>query len=178
LFAHFPATVREEAAELIEALAETKQEQLAGMETLLKELPSGDVRRGQKIFHGQKVACFACHAMGYLGGNIGPDLTRIGRIRSDRDLMEAILFPNLSFVRSYEPYQVITTDGKIYVGLLREDNALEIVLTTSDRKNVRILRDDIEEIQQSQVSIMPAGLDKQLSKQQLADLLEFLRSTR
>jgi putative heme-binding domain-containing protein len=178
LFAHFPTNVRRQATQLVETLARTKQQQLAGLETLLHELPSGDVRRGQIVFHGPKVACYACHAMGYLGGNIGPDLTRIGRIRSDRDLLEAILFPNSSFVRSYEPYQVITVDGKIHVGLLREDNALEIVLTTSDRKNVRILREDIDKIQRSQVSIMPAGLDKQLSNQQLADLLEFLRSTR
>ena len=116
--------------------------------------------------------------MGYLGGNAGPDLTRIGRIRSDRDMLEAILYPSASFVRSYEPYQVVTVDGQIHVGILREDNALEVVLTNTERKNVRIARSEIDEMQRAQVSIMPAGLDKQLSKQQMADLLEFLRSTR
>jgi putative membrane-bound dehydrogenase-like protein len=177
-FAHFPKEVHVKADEWLKSVATNKEEQLAGLNDLLESLPEGDIRRGQKLFHGSKVSCFACHAMGYLGGNAGPDLTRIGRIRSDRDMLEAILYPSASFVRSYEPYQVVTVDGQIHVGILREDNALEVVLTNTERKNVRIARSEIDEMQRAQVSIMPAGLDKQLSKQQMADLLEFLRSTR
>lgn len=177
-FAHFPKEVGQRAEQWMESVATSKEEQLAGLNDLLAGLPPGDIRRGQQLFHGTKVSCFACHAMGYLGGNSGPDLTRIGRIRSDRDMLEAILYPSASFVRSYEPYQVITVDGQVHVGILREDNALEVVLTNTERKNIRIARSEIDEMQRSQVSIMPAGLDKQLSQQQMADLLEFLRSTR
>ena len=56
-------------------------------------LSAGDVRRGQLIFHSEKAACYSCHAIGYRGGNVGPDLTRIGSVRADRDLLEAIVFP-------------------------------------------------------------------------------------
>lgn len=177
-FAHFPEEVQTQLQEWLKQQTQSNAEKLANLRQRLQELPPGDVRRGQKIFHGTKASCYACHAMGYLGGNIGPDLTRIGRIRSDLDLLESILYPSASFVRSYEPFQVITTSGLVHVGTLREDNALEVVLTNSDRKNVRIRRDQIEEMFPAKVSIMPAGLDKQLSTQQLADLLEFLRSTR
>lgn len=177
-FASFPATVQTDARELQKSLEMSVAQQREQLQSLLASLPAGDVRRGQQVFHSEKAACYACHAMGYLGGNIGPDLTRIGGIRQDRDLLESILYPSASFVRSYEPVNVVTTSGVVITGLLREDNGLEVVITTSERKNVRLTRDEIEEIQPGTVSVMPAGLDKQLTPQQLADLLEFLRSTR
>ena len=81
--------------------------------------PAGDVRRGQLVFNSEKAACFTCHAIGYRGGNVGPDLTKIGQVRTERDLLEAILFPSASFVRSYEPVVVATTDGKVLNGCSR-----------------------------------------------------------
>ena len=59
----------------------------------------------------------SCHRLP--GGNVGPDLTRIGSVRADRDLLEAIVFPSASFVRSFEPIAVATNDGKVFNGLLR-----------------------------------------------------------
>ena len=44
-------------------------------------------------FHSEKAACFTCHAIGYRGGDVGPDLTKVGQIRSERDLLEAIVYP-------------------------------------------------------------------------------------
>src|SRR5207249_2765473 len=111
-----------------------------------------------------------------LGGNIGPDLTRIGQIRSERDLLEAIVFPSASFVRSYEPWLVATKNGKIHNGILRKDAPDEIVLATGANEEVRIARDDIEEMQPSKVSVMPAGLDQQLTPQELVDLVTFLKA--
>ncbi len=93
-------------------------------------LAAGDVRRGQLVFHSEKAACYSCHAIGYRGGNVGPDLTRIGSVRSDRDLLEAILFPSASLVRSFEPVAIATRDGKVYNGLIRGEDADELVLAT------------------------------------------------
>ncbi len=112
--------------------------------------------------------------MGYLGGNIGPDLTRIGRTRSPRDLLEAILVPSASFVRSYEPWSVATTDGRIVSGVLRENSPAAVVLATTDRKEIRIPQAEVEEMQLSRVSVMPDGLSDQLTRQEFADLVKFL----
>ena len=150
--------------------------QKARLEELLPKLTDGDVRRGQVVFHSAKAACMTCHAVGYVGGNVGPDLTSIGKIRNDRDLLEAILFPSLSLVRSYEPVVVATKDGKVVNGLLRKDSADELVLVTGANQEARIPRGSVEEIRPGNVSVMPAGLDQQLTRQDLADLLAFLKS--
>jgi putative heme-binding domain-containing protein len=139
-------------------------------------LSAGDVRRGQFTFHSEKAACFSCHAIGYRGGTVGPDLTRIGSIRSDRDLLEAIVYPSASLVRSFEPIAVATNDGKVYNGLLRGETADELVLATGVNQESRVSRSQIEEIRPSTVSIMPAGLDQQLTPQELADLVAFLKA--
>jgi putative membrane-bound dehydrogenase-like protein len=152
----------------------TKQK--ARLEQLMATLSAGDVRRGQLVFHSEKAACFACHAIGYRGGNVGPDLTKIGSIRSERDLLEAIVYPSVSFVRSFESIAVAMSDGKVYNGLLRGETADELLLATGVNQESRVARSQIEEIRPSTVSIMPAGLDQQLTPQELADLVAFLKA--
>jgi len=146
------------------------------LDALLGSLGKGDVRRGQAVFNSQKAACLSCHAIGYVGGKVGPDLTRIGQIRSERDLLEAIVFPSASFVRSYEPVQVTTAAGKSYNGLVRQETPEHIVLALTATEEVRLARAEIEEMVPSKLSIMPAGMDKVLTKQELADLVAFLRA--
>ncbi|MEX2140722.1 MAG: PVC-type heme-binding CxxCH protein [Pirellulales bacterium] len=171
-------TVRRAAAGLIAEINKDYEQQRAELEQLLARLPTGDVRRGQAIFHNAKTACFACHAIGYVGGRTGPDLTAIGKVRSDRDLLESIIFPSISLVQSYESAVVVTKDGRSHNGLIHGETADEIVLATGPNQELRLARTDIEEQQPSKISIMPAGLDKQLTEQELGDLLAFLKSRR
>ena len=173
-----PEPVRHSATEVYTRLNADIEQQKTQLEQLLGTLKGGDARRGQAVFHNKKTACFACHAMGYLGGNIGPDLTRIGGIRSERDLLESILFPSASFVRSYEPVVILTSDGLTHSGVVRQDLSQELVVATAADKLVRIAKDDIQSLAPGRVSVMPAGLDKQLTPQEIADLLEFLKGSR
>ncbi|MBL8866396.1 MAG: c-type cytochrome, partial [Planctomycetia bacterium] len=174
----YPAKVREEAAKLYAILDAEIAKQREKLEALIKELPTGDVGRGHKVFNGVKAACAACHKIGYVGGVVGPDLTRIGSIRTERDLLESIVFPSLSFVRSYEPVRVDTLDGRQFNGILKKDAPDEIVLVVDATKEERIARDNIESFKPGTVSVMPAGLDQQLTKQDLADLVAFLRAAK
>ena len=135
----------------------------------------GDIRRGQSLFNSPKAACATCHAIGYRGGKLGPDLTSIGQIRSERDLLEAIMFPNASFVRGYEPLVVTTTAGATHSGVLKAEHPDELVLTIGESQEARIPRAQVADIQPGAASVMPAGYGDQLSRQELADLLAFLK---
>ena len=153
-------------------------DQRAKLETLLAELPKGDVRRGQQVFNGSKAVCLTCHQMGYVGGKTGPDLTRIGGTRGERDLLEAIVYPSASFVRSYEPVTATTLDGRTVNGVLRRDDAAGLVVAVSATEEVRIPRAELESLRPGTVSLMPAGFDQQLTRQELADLVAFLKASR
>lgn len=178
-FRDHPATIKGLAEPLIAQLSgdalESRREHLR---RLMEDLPEGDALRGFQVFRSSKAACSACHAVGYFGGKIGPDLTRINRIRTEQDLIEAIVYPSASFVRSYESIQVMTDDGRAISGLIANEDAQSITLTTGIDQRVRVQRDEIEAIRPSPVSIMPAGLDQQLSPQELADLIRFLKTER
>ncbi|MBA62299.1 MAG: dehydrogenase [Planctomycetaceae bacterium] len=162
---------------LIERIKAENRERITRIDKLLGQMDLGDVTRGQKVFQSTKAACTACHRIAYLGGRVGPDLTRIGQIRTERDLLEAVLFPSASFVQSFEPVSIITNTGQIYSGVIRDDNGHTIVLQLDAQKQIRLLHSEIEQQRASATSIMPAGLDKHLSDQQLVDLIKFLKAS-
>jgi putative heme-binding domain-containing protein len=175
---NYSGSIQQMANALIASLNTDADRQKAHLEELLASWPTGDIRRGQAIFNGPKAACSSCHRMGYLGGNVGPDLTAIGPARTERDLLESIIFPSASFVRSYEPYTITTKSDEEYSGVLRKDAPDEIVLATGPNTEARIARADIVEMRPGRVSVMPTGLDQLLSKQELADLVTFLKNTK
>ena len=178
VLSQFHPAVSQQAKPLLDRIAAAANERAAKFDAVLDLIDQGDVRRGQEVFYGTKASCSACHAVGYRGGRVGPDLTHVGRIRDNRSLLESILYPSASFVQSYEPINLVTTDGKVYNGVLKEENAREIVLSLDAEKTLRIRHNDIEVRRNGTVSIMPQGLEKQLTSQQLADLLVFLKSAK
>ena len=93
-------------------------------------------------------------------------------------MLEAIVFPSATLVRNYESVVVVTSEGQVHNGLVRKDSTDEIILATGPDEQVRIPRARVVEVRPSTLSIMPAGLDQQLTLQELADLLEFLKTTK
>jgi putative membrane-bound dehydrogenase-like protein len=175
LLAKYPESVQQAGQPLLTALNQDAAAQAAHLDKLLNELPPGDIRRGQQVFLGKKIACFNCHAMGYLGGRIGPDLTNIGKVRTNRDLLESIVYPSSTFVRSYEPTAIATHDGRRLEGIIARETPTEIVLTINDKVTETIPRSDIADMRPGKISIMPQGVDKALTPQELADLVTFLK---
>jgi putative membrane-bound dehydrogenase-like protein len=178
LLAKYPPAVQEQGKDLLASLNVDAAKQSAHLEELLPTLKDGDIRRGQALFNSPRAACSSCHSMGYLGGKVGPDLTSIGQVRTERDLLEAIVYPSASFVRSFEPYIVTTRNGEEVSGVLRKDAPDEVELATGPGTEARIARADIAGIRPGTVSIMPAGLEEQLTRQELGDLIAFLKATK
>ena len=176
--ARFGPAVARPSKELYRAIERDSADRREDLEKLLANLSGGDIRRGQAVFNGQKAACVTCHAIGYVGGKLGPDLSKIGQVRAGRDLLESIVYPSASFVRSYEPVSVAMKDGKVVSGLLRKDAPDEVVVAVAADREEQIARDQVEEMAPGTVSVMPAGLDRQLTPAELADLIAFLKACR
>ncbi len=117
-----------------------------------------------------------CHRINGQGETIGPDLSMVGAIRQHHELVEAILEPSASFVRSYRPVVLATADGRTQTGVIASETSTEITLRTADFAEVRIPRGEIESYRESDVSIMPAGVEQRLTRTELADLIAFLAS--
>lgn len=153
-------------------------EQKKQVDSMLASFPTGDIRRGLAVFNGAKAACRTCHAVGYVGGKVGPDLTKIGQIRNEKDLLESIVYPSSTFVRSYEPVNIAMRDGRVLSGIVKAETPETMTLTVNATETVNVPKAEVDDVSPGTVSVMPAGLDKQLSAQELADLITYLRSSR
>jgi putative heme-binding domain-containing protein len=176
--AAYPDSVRRAADALLASIHVDAARQAQQLDELLAAVRDGDAARGQTVFNGSKAACISCHTIGYVGGTLGPDLTRIGQVRSERDLLEAVVFPNVSFARGYEPAVVQTRSGVVHNGVLRVDGPDEVVLSTPAGVDTRIPRTDIADVQPGVISLMPPGFADVLTRAELADLLAFLRAAK
>ncbi len=118
-----PDSVKAKVRSAVETLSKPPADVEAKLDELLGKLKSGDATRGFQVFRSAKAACSACHRIGYVGGTIGPELTRIGATRSRRALLEAIVFPNARLEQSYTPVRILTGDGLVLNGLVVKETA-------------------------------------------------------
>lgn len=172
----YPAEVQKAAAPLFKQLEADTAKQKVRLADFEPVLTGGNAKRGHTVFFGARAACAICHTAGTEGGKVGPELSKIGSIRTGRDLLEAVLLPSASFVRGYEPYVVTTKEGRVFDGILGRDTTDVLCLVTAERSEIRIPRSALEEIQPGRVSLMPPGLEAQLNRQELSDLIAFLAS--
>ena len=175
---HLPAPWKEQAGRSVTERSSSSEVDRQRLELIAKQMPKGDVARGHRIFNSPQTACISCHAMGYVGGKVGPDLSRIGQIRTERDLLEAILYPSASFVRSYEPIVVETREGHEVSGILQRETDDELAIVSGASTVERVSRALVKEVRPGTTSVMPLGLTEHLDSQGLADLIAFLKAAR
>ena len=171
-FADYPADVQPAVKGLLTELQTAQAGRLQRLKDMESLIATGDLERGRTLFYG-KAICSTCHKVRTEGGKLGPDLTSIQKDRSAHDLLEAIVYPSVSFVREYETYRIKTKTGE-HTGIIQEQTPSAIVLGTSQTTSVRIPRADVVSMTQQTTSMMPQGLDQLLTKQEMADLLAFL----
>ena len=138
----------------------------------------GDARRGRELWQQGKGTCLACHKIGDYGRAVGPDLSHIGAIRSERDLLESILFPSSTLARDYEAHAFETRDGGQVTGVIRSHSAEGLIVVDLAGVEHVLRHDQILSQQQLEQSLMPMGLDMTLQRGELLDLVAFLRSLR
>ena len=119
----------------------------------------GDAARGRAAFLAGAGACASCHRVGDTGATIGPDLSHIGRIRTTRDLLEAITFPNATIARGYESFQLATKDGRALTGRIPRETADTVFVLTVDGREETVPRASITKFEPVAIrSCRPASI--------------------
>lgn len=130
-----------------------------------------DSAKGKEVYEKQ---CMKCHQLNGKGFAVGPDMAA-SQNRPDESLLIDILDPSSVIVVGFRAYNVSTKNGKIFTGVLAAETATSITLRKEQGAEDTILRSDIEEMIASSKSLMPDGLEKEISPQDMANLIGYLR---
>ncbi len=134
-----------------------------------------DLDRGRRLYG--IAACAVCHRFGNEGGGVGPDLTAVAGRFNVRDLLEAIVEPSKVISDQYGAVSIAKKDGRVVTGRVGNlsGNSLNVIEDMFDPgRSTNVRREDIEEIQPSKVSPMPAGLLNSLTEDEILDLVAYL----
>ncbi len=170
LLKHGDPEVRDTAEKVFAASSSPDRGKLVD-EYILTLPEKADPQRGAKLF---AKTCAACHKLGNVGQNVGPDLASVGD-KSIQGLLVAILDPNRTVEARYVNYLAVTKDGRTLTGVIATETSTSVTLVGIDGKSHSLLRTDIDELSSTGKSMMPEGLEKDLPPQEMADLLAFVR---
>ena len=173
LLNHKDAATREEAKLVLAALVPADRKQVLDQYQRALTLDA-DAKRGKLIFEKQ---CAACHKIAGVGVDVAPDISD-SRTKTPAQLLADILNPNQAIDNNYVSYTVVTTDGKSEVGVISTETPASITLRQPEGKIVLILRQDIDELRSNGISLMPEGLEKNITVEQLADLISYIKNWR
>jgi len=153
--------------------AGTSADRKAVMESFQPALKlSGDATRGAAVFNKR---CTTCHKQNGVGFEVGPNLASLTN-RTPESLFTAILDPSSAVEAKYLNFVAVTTSGRSVIGLLSTETGSSLTLVAAEAKTESILRSDIEELRSTGKSLMPEGLEKDLSHQDLADVIEYVKT--
>jgi putative membrane-bound dehydrogenase-like protein len=134
---------------------------------------TGDPERGKLVF--QKAACMTCHQLGGIGINVGPALADV-RSKPAEALLTDILDPNRAVEERWAAYTVTTRDGRQLAGLVAGETASAVEIRLPGGLSETVGRDQIASMETTGISLMPVGLDAAITKQEMVDLLAFLKA--
>jgi quinoprotein glucose dehydrogenase len=163
---------------IVEALLEWREalaESDSGNEEQLL-LAGGDVELGENLFREHPAAaCTRCHQLDGVGGDVGPRMDGIGSQQTAEYLLESIVKPNASIAEGFESVLVETKEGDYYAGVLKSESEEELVINSPEKGLIKVKTADVISREKG-LSGMPEGMDRMLSKQDLRNLIAFLRA--
>ena len=131
-----------------------------------------DPTRGLEVF---RKKCSTCHQVGKIGTQVAPDLSSV-KNKSEADLLISILDPNREAQPNFNVYTVVTLQGQIFTGIIATETSNSITLRRAEGKQDVILRSNIDELISTGTSLMPEGFEKELTPQNIADVIAFVKS--
>ena len=133
---------------------------------------TGDADLGKSVF---QTSCSACHTYAGEGGVVGPDLTGINNQPADAILLHTLV-PNYEVLPAYQAIAVETSDGRSISGWILAETDNSMTLRTAFGTEESVLRSNIVSLNNSGLSLMPDGLEQTMTKEDLANLIAYLKS--
>jgi putative heme-binding domain-containing protein len=134
-------------------------------------------QRGRTLF--AAAACFKCHRFAGQGGIVGPDLTAAARRFNNKDLLDSMTIPSRTISDQYQASMFVLDNGKTVIGRVANLSGENIMVMTNmlePGKMTAVRRSTIEEVLASKTSMMPDGLLNTLTKDEILDLIAYIRS--
>lgn len=150
---------------------QNKKDTLYGFREVLY---GGEARRGKEIFYERaEAACFRCHKINGEGGDVGPDLGKIGSQKEREYILDSIVHPNSVIAPGYENVVVTLKNGTTVMGILKQESETELLVVSPEDGPAKIKKTDIQKREKGLSSMLPE-LGTILTKQDLRDVIEFL----
>lgn len=169
LASHRDRNIRRRAEELFASLALGRRQDVVEAYRDVLTLP-GDAERGKAAF---KRVCAACHRVEGVGHEIGPNLATV-RSRGAEAILVNLLDPSREVNPQFVNYVLVTDDGRTLTGMVAAETAASVTLRRAEAATDTVLRVNIDELRSTGQSLMPEGMEKQLSKQEIADVIAYL----
>jgi putative heme-binding domain-containing protein len=169
LRAHRDRTIRERAKRIwLSMPTSVRDEVVAEYQQALRL--TGSAEKGRAVF---RIVCAGCHRAEGQGHELGPNLATIQNRGPDAILLN-VLDPNREVNPQYVNYLVVTKNGQSASGMIAGESATSITLRRGEGQSETILRSEIEELSSTGMSLMPEGVEKQVTVEAMADLLAYL----
>jgi len=168
------AKLRERAVTLLAGAVDADRQKVLTAYKPVLELKS-NVEHGRTLF---RKHCIICHRLDDTGTEVGPDLRAALRDKTAEQLLVSILDPSREVDRRFTNYLIETKSGRVLTGLIAAETATSITLRRAEKAEDTVLRNQIESIADTAKSLMPDGLEQQLTKQDVADVIGYLLSVK
>jgi putative membrane-bound dehydrogenase-like protein len=164
-------TLKDRATKLFSAIGGTDRKKVYDELKPLTEM-KGDVAKGKLVF---TKACATCHKFNGEGHTVGPDLTGVRNQPKDAILLHVIV-PNAEIYPGFTAYEIETKDDRTLSGIMTSETENSITLRAAQGIEETFLRSDVASVRAGSTSLMPNELEKTITKAELTDLLEYLKS--
>lgn len=169
LASHRDMNIRRRAEKLFASIALGRRQDVVDAHRDVLTLPA-DAERGKAVF---KRVCAACHRVEGVGHEIGPNLATV-KSRGAEAILVNLLDPSREVNPQFVNYVLLTDDGRTLTGMVTAETAASVTLRRAENATDTVLRVNIDELRSTGQSLMPEGMEKQLSKQDIADVIAYL----
>jgi len=144
-------------------------------DVIAKVMPlEGRVDAGKELFNAQ--SCINCHTFANGQQPKGPHLVDIGKRYKKEELVESMLDPSKKIAQGFDTWTFAMVDGKVHTGFVVLESAETVTVRGTDGLSKELPQQHIDDRVKQEISMMPKGVVGNLTVEQLADVIAYLRS--